>query len=88
MGDLSNMTNAEGIVGQIGGIKKITEESDELLDNKDQIIEDCKILDAELNYYIEKVINKAKIRYSLKSDVETYNQLIHLEQSIKTINYG
>ena len=78
---MNNLSNGESCIGQITNFKK-EEFEDEVIDKKQQEY-DCKILDAEINYYTKELIKKVKLRYSVGKDKETYDQLVNLNAVLK-----
>ena len=78
---MKNMTNGDSIGNWITTKQESNTETIEV-DKKQQAI-DCKILDAEINFRINELLKKVQIRYNLKNDKETYDQLINLNSAIK-----
>ena len=78
---MDNVSNGDSCIRQLTSYK-LEEIEEELIDPK-EVFRQCKALDAEIDYYINKVIKKAEIRYNYSKDKETYDQLIHLKQALK-----
>lgn len=78
---MKNLSNGDSCIGQLTNFKK-EEFEDEVID-KVQQAKDCKILDAEINYYTRELIKKVQLRYNVGRDKETYDQLILLNGVLK-----